>query len=534
MLERAPIFSVSAVRLLGTLAFAFAGACQGASEAGPRDAGGRIEADADALDAALVVDVLDAASPDTAFPDSAAMAAAAPIPPERLALCNRPADDAVRDIFCKGDRLSVSSLRELLGRLQIRTLPVDMDEVAAAQVKIDDPTKVIDEAVFLGHSTALSGQLVSPINPRAILIGEKTLVAFQRGAQKVEIATADRVSGRRNFYLISFRQDCNESAAGCLPGDLYTLQIESGWRSVVLQDDEDLKNSPNDCRQCHQRKLPKPTLLMRELQGPWQHFFLFDSDTLPYKPGEGPIGRELVRDYLDAKGTESYAGVPTARLRQTAGVTLQRAVPQAQPLVFDPSVTTQLDSRTLAGEARRSGLWDNGFARFKRGEHLALPYFEQRPTDPKKQAALTAAYVRYRKGELPREQLPDLADIFPDDPQVRAEIGLQTEPNATPAETLIQACGSCHNDVLDQSISRARFNISLKRMSRDEIDLAIARIELDAHSDTVMPPKGMRQLDPEGKKRLLTYLRANQRSADDDALLESAAQAGMSLHGYAY
>jgi mono/diheme cytochrome c family protein len=342
------------------------------------------------------------------------------------------------------------------------------------------------------------------------------------------------VSGRRNFYLVSFKQDCNKTAVGCLPGDLYTLHIERDWRSVVLQDDEDLKNTPLDCRQCHQRKLEKPTLLMRELQGPWQHFFFADLNNHPYTEGEGPIGRELVRDYLAAKGDESFAGVPIARLRQTAGVTLQLAVPQAQPLVFDPSVTDQLEGNARDGGVRRSGLWDNGFARFKRGEHMALPFYEQRATDPKKQAALAASYTRYRKGELPREQLPDLADIFPDDAQVRAEIGLQTEPNATPAQTLVQACGSCHNDVLDQTISRARFNIALSRMSRDEIDVAIARIELDTHEETAMPPNGMRQLDPEGKKRLLAYLRQNLRSAEDDALLESAAKAGMSLHGFAY
>src|SRR6188508_1982030 len=33
--------------------------------------------------------------------------ATVPIPPERAALCARPADDAVRDIFCKGASLGV-------------------------------------------------------------------------------------------------------------------------------------------------------------------------------------------------------------------------------------------------------------------------------------------------------------------------------------------------------------------------------------------------------------------------------------------
>jgi hypothetical protein len=38
------------------------------------------------------------------------------------------------------------------------------------------------------------------------------------------------------------------------------------------------------------------------------------------------------------------------------------------------------------------------------------------------------AYRRYRQGELSDDELPDLSDIFPDDPKVRARIGLQTVP----------------------------------------------------------------------------------------------------------
>jgi hypothetical protein len=44
---------------------------------------------------------------------------------------------------------------------------------------------------------------------------------------------------------------------------------------------------------------------------------------------------------------------------------------------------------------------------------------------------------------------------------------------------------------------------------------------------TVMPPKGVRQIDAEAKQRLLQYLKQEQRPAGDDALLESAAKVGM-------
>jgi cytochrome c553 len=472
------------------------------------------------------------ARPNTSAPEDvgAVVDAASVVPDERLALCARPADDAVRDIFCRGDRVSVSSLRELLTRLEIETLPVGMDEAGAAKIKVEDISKPDDSVVFLAHSTALSGQLVSAINPRAIRMNKVTLIAFQRGIQKVEIATLDRVTQLRNFYLITFSQACNETPTGCGPGDLYTLSIERDWASVTLEDDEDLKNTPRDCRNCHKRQAPQLSLLMRELQGPWSHFFLFDNELVPERPEGGPPGRDSVREYLRAKGSESYAGVPIARIRQTAGVTLQRAVIGNQPLQFASAIPAQLET----AESGRSSIWDFEYARFKRGEQLALPYYKQSAADPEKLAALSDAYTRYRSGELQAADLPDLADIFPDAAQVRAEIGLQTEPNATPAELLIQACAMCHNDALDQTISRARFNINLAHMDRAELDLAIARIELPQMSETAMPPHGMRQLDSQGKALLVAYLRADTRTAEDDALLESAARLGMVGDGPKY
>jgi hypothetical protein len=44
----------------------------------------------------------------------------------------------------------------------------------------------------------------------------------------------------------------------------------------------------------------------------------------------------------------------------------------------------------------------------------------------------------------------------------------------------------------------------------------------------------MRQLSPESRQRLLTYLRENVRSAADDALLEGAALHGMAKEGSGY
>jgi hypothetical protein len=110
---------------------------------------------------------------------------------------------------------------------------------------------------------------------------------------------------------------------------------------------------------------------------------------------------------------------------------------------------------------------------------------------------------------------------------VRAEIGLQVEPNATPAEALIQACCPCHNDVLDQTLSRARFNVALSRMSRAELDLAIERIQQPLDATGVMPPPESRQLTDAVRARLVSYLQQGARPSEDDMLLDQAAVLGM-------
>ena len=48
-----------------------------------------------------------------------------------------------------------------------------------------------------------------------------------------------------------------------------------------------------------------------------------------------------------------------------------------------------------------------------------------RPANSADRAALTAAYARYRAGELPADELPDLADIFPDDQALRGDLRLE-------------------------------------------------------------------------------------------------------------
>jgi hypothetical protein len=175
-----------------------------------------------------------------------------------------------------------------------------------------------------------------------------------------------------------------------------------------------------------------------------------------------------------------------------------------------------------------SPTWQAGYEAFKRGEQLAaLPYIEARVTDPDKHSERALAYQRYRAQELSAHELPDFVDIFSDDPHLRAKLGLQTEPDASAEEALIQACGNCHNDVLDQTLSRARCNIDLWTLDRSEITRAIERIERAPHARGVVPPPEARQLDPRARERLLDFLRADPLSSAADSRLQQAAAMGM-------
>jgi hypothetical protein len=451
---------------------------------------------------------------------------------ERPGFCAREGADAVRDVFCGAARPQVRSLRELQELLDLSISPRAVGPGYGQTAVPVDSYVLGNTVILLGHSTALSGHLVSPLNPRMIVVGGKTMLAFQRGIQQIELISRARDHGTFNFYLFQFEQACSIGSDGCSPGDLYTPRIEADWTGYAIRDDEQLKNTSSDCRQCHQRARDTPTLLMRERQSPWTHFFTPQLDADVGRPFPGVSGSDLMLDYLQAKGDEPYGGYAVHTLPPVAPFVLETTVGRDQPLLFDaPQIADErypYGPDGYAKEPQPSPTWERAYEAFKRGEQLALPYLEVRVSDPAKQAQLTAAYAQYRAGQLPADELPDLADIFPDDPYVRARIGLATEPDATAAEALIQACGSCHNDVLDQSLSRARFNIDLARLDPSALALAIERIERPKNAPGAMPPPEARQLHPTARATLLEYLRRGPPAGSSDERLERAAALGMS------
>jgi hypothetical protein len=371
---------------------------------------------------------------------------------------------------------------------------------------------------LIAHSTSLSAHSVSAINPRIIFVQpqsttlELSSIAFVRGEQTSEIVVRDRVSAVLQFYLLTYSQPCNDTSAGCSAGDLLTETAESGWQNVNVYAEEDLENSSLDCRVCHQPNGPGTLKLLRmqEFEPPWNHWLWRQSTS----------GRAVIDDYYAAKGDEPFAGVPGAEIEKSQPGLLSFALfsvgSQNQPNAF---VSTTIEEEVMKSAAEQGGdqptdnsipgqsaTWDAIYDTAKRGDAISVPYHDVKVTDAQKLAQMTQAYVDYSEGRLDREQLPDIRDVYLDDPMRRAEIGFETEPGLDGDGVLMQACAQCHNDRLDQGVSRARFNVDLSMLSREEKDRAVDRVRLPETSPLAMPPARFRALSSEARDRLIDLL----------------------------
>ncbi len=414
-------------------------------------------------------------------------------------LCGRNGSDFVLDAFCGRDRPTVGGVLDL-----------------RAALGIAGPGSSTEGFAMTGHSSSLAARGISAINPRIIFVRAETGVsellalAFSRGDPFAEIAVRDRGSNELRFYLVSFRLECEEDPDGCRPGELLTDAVEGGWKDVNVYAEEDLANTPLDCLSCHQPDGPDtPKLLrMQELRAPWSHWF--------FQLTEG--GQTLADDYRAAKGDESFAGVPGEELVDSnpglLSSTLFLAGSGMQPNLFD---SARIEREVRESAAARGGeqpqdnsvpgesaTWNAIYERAKRGEAIAVPYHDVKITDPVKLARMTAAYTDYREGRLSRGELPDIREVYPDDPALLAKMGFATEPGLSGEEVLMQACSQCHNDRLDRSVSRARFNVHA--LDDGQRARAVARILLPHDSPELMPPKRFRALTEEARSRLVEFL----------------------------
>ena len=127
---------------------------------------------------------------------------------------------------------------------------------------------------------------------------------------------------------------------------------------------------------------------MRELNSPWTHFF---ERGLGYDTGvrvPGVRGSDLLADFEAAHGDAPYGNAAITAMPRSTSLLLQTIVGQFQPLLFDSHAIEQerwpYGPDGYSDQPQPSSTWNAAFEAFKRGEQLALPYFEPRATDPDK------------------------------------------------------------------------------------------------------------------------------------------------------
>lgn len=414
-------------------------------------------------------------------------------------VCSRGQLDAVTNAFCKEKKVP-SSILDVEDALGLKFV----DRTANGQ----NGGRGNPQFALLGHSSSLVEREVSAINPRAFIMsptpGAPTrvqgyvIMGFARGEPLIEIAAEDPQSRKLTLYLLKFDLPC-EASKSCKPGDLLTPAVEKGWTGFTLYDDEDLENTIVDCRQCHQPNGPSSKLMLRmqELKDPWTHWFHND------RPG----GIALFKDFLNAHGDkEDYAGIPAAIMQLTDGRAMEDFVIGqgfgTQPNVFDTktieaevrsSASLQPEVNTPAGE---SGTWQRLYDAAARGDFIPPPFHDVKVTDPDKLKFASDSYRLMVEGKLPRADLPDIRRVFSE--AALEGTMMRTKKGSTGREVLVQACAQCHNPRLDQSLTRAKFDVTkLDTMSAADKQAAIARMKLPASDRLHMPPAMIRTLTDE-------------------------------------
>ena len=410
-------------------------------------------------------------------------------------LCARHGGDAVSLAFCASATppaiTSLVQLQTLLG--------LDFKAGNTTNGKNGNPAFVLT-----GHSSSLVTHFTSAINPRAIIFtppqstgrvnNPKPLVSFVamgfvRGEQFVELVsndpTANGGTGDLSFFLFRFDQACNATTTGCSNDDVLTPKVEGNFTGYSLYQDVDIKNTIFDCLQCHQTGGPGTAkiLRMQELQNPWGHFFRNNRTN----------GQALIADFVAAHdATETYAGIPGAAITNSDPAQLEGLVEnqgfQAQPNEFATNKILDLGPTSQ---------WLTLYANSTMSKDIPPPYHENRVTDPAKLLSATAAYKAAMAGSM---LTMDIRDVFMDsaaqDMTFRPSTTLVT--NGDGAGVLVQICQQCHNPSLDQTQTRAKFDVTkLATMPREEKDKAILRLKLDEGAFRRMPPPRFRGLSPD-------------------------------------
>ncbi len=419
-------------------------------------------------------------------------------PEQTAAVCARGQDNRVTRGLCNG--ASITGVRDVL-----RALQIDFKNPNGRNAFDGNPGFAL-----LANSSSLIARNVSAVNPRAIVftpvpglpqrLRGYTVASYTRGETFVEMASEDARTGQLTFYLLKFELGCEKNEGGCTNGDLFSPDVESNWKGFTLYDDSDLKNSILDCLSCHQpnRKAAK-ALLMRELRDPWTHWFRND------RPG----GIQLLIDYKRVHGGEEYGGIPAQMIDKSDARALedmivgQGLVPRDEVVFQSKTIETEVQSsapqqpaiNTPPGTSRT---WETLFQKSLAGQELPPPYHDVKVTDPDKLLFVSNKYVQMMNGQIEKSQLPDMRRVFLED--ALSDLSFVPRKDATGKEILLHMCAQCHQPDLDQSISRAKFDMKQfvdGTMPKAERVLAVARMRMSSSDVLKMPPLFMRELPPE-------------------------------------
>lgn len=361
-------------------------------------------------------------------------------------------------------------------------------------------------------SGSLAKKETSVLTPRCIRFSQAgydpaaTALAYVRSTKTfAEIVSMDPVQGLR-FYLVKFDLAC-EATGTCTNADYMTQSAETNWQNVSFYEDKQLKNTAMDCTSCHQPRGPgsQKSLLMVETQDPWSHWF---------HPNR-PCGKTLFQDYASAHNIEArYAGLTPTEISNSDPGKLQAFVenngsfgPQFGNNIFDSSQILYEVGLTPGQPASNntpgvSPTWQSLYNQRVTGANrlafggTALPYHDCKQSDPGKLPAYVANFRGVVSGTVARSAALDLSTVNLSTPEALSKRFLAAAAGHTTAQQILaNACVSCHNSSLDQSISRAGFNAEdLSRNSAYMYGLAMGRIKRGAHDMRKMPPANFMEL----------------------------------------
>lgn len=426
------------------------------------------------------------------------------------ALCAKGYNDTVTQAFCAGATppriTSFAELRNFLG--------LGGDTIGAG-------SNLRVTGVF--HSTAVNGKTVTPLNPRVFFmpttignINPSTpqpdpmynIIAFNRGDTFAELASKDQTTGEPRFFLFKFTLACQSQPGGCNNADLLTDSVESGWVDYTLYDDETIDNTVFACIRCHTDAGGTKILRMQELRNPWMHWF--------YPETEKNIA--AIDAFEAAHAGERYADFPAMTYRGSRPSNLQRLI-QNNSALNQPN---EFDSAAIEMEMAQNGsspTWNGLYAEVVAGRAIPVPYYDNPPFDGNwdysvqfqpsldpgsRVAQMIQAYNDTVSGALPRDQMPDIRDIFLPE---ALDVLYRPSPNLNGRGILTQICSQCHSDRTDPTLSRARFNVDVfDALPQSQKDLAIERLMMPDGDIRKMPPDQFYTLTDSERQMLIDEL----------------------------